>query len=134
MYQVIDKHKGEDVLHSILDNTGIRSDNINKIRSIGYDQYIILDRSNNQYLYDMILGTSRKLSKRQNLAFELSLRIKTIMNRKNISEKELSELTEIHQSTLNRYLKGETAPNAISIRKIAQSLNCRIDDFFYDKF
>lgn len=64
---------------------------------------------------------------------ELSKILKSIMDKKNIGNKELSEKSGIPLGTLNKIIYGETQnPSLESMRAIAKALNCTLDDFVDD--
>jgi len=133
MLKIIDD-QGRNVIKNIIDHTSLTENNIRKIKTIGYDQVLIEDNKGCLIIYDMILETSRKINKTPNFKKELGERIKTIMTRKLCTEKDLANKLKISQSTISRYLKGQTMPNIITLKKIADVLNCYIDDFFYNRF
>lgn len=53
-------------------------------------------------------------------------RLKTIMDEKNMSQTELSDLTNIGKSSISQYLSGKNEPNQKKIEKISGALNCSI--------
>ena len=65
---------------------------------------------------------------------EFAYRIRSIMNRKCISQEELAKRIDTSQTMVNHYVNGRCIPNALVLRKIAKALNCSMDDFFYKKY
>ncbi|AZK44800.1 helix-turn-helix domain-containing protein [Paenibacillus lentus] len=51
-------------------------------------------------------------------------RLKSIMEEKNMSQTELSDLTGIGKSSISQYLSGKNEPNQKRIEKFADALNC----------
>ena len=133
MMKIIDDH-GRNIIKAIVDHTTLTENNIRKIKTIGYDQVLIEDDRGCLMIYDMLLETSRKINKTPNFKKELGERIKTIMMKKLYTEKDLANKLKISQSTISRYLKGQTMPNPITLKKIADALNCYVGDFFYNRF
>ena len=50
--------------------------------------------------------------------------------RKNLSAVDVAGLTGLTTATIHYYEKGELAPSAIMIEKLADIYNCNINDFF----
>lgn len=60
----------------------------------------------------------------------LGKRIKSLMDQKNIGNKELSEISGVPLRTLNNILSGVTDnPTLETMRSIAKALGCTLDDF-----
>lgn len=54
--------------------------------------------------------------------------LKYFMQEKNIGQRELAKKTDISQSTINRYLRGNCMPSAKALVNIGYVLDCDIDD------
>lgn len=61
---------------------------------------------------------------------EFTFRLRSLMGRKQVSQKELAERIGTSQVMISRYVRGETIPSIIMVRKIAKALGYSIDDFF----
>lgn len=61
---------------------------------------------------------------------EFAYRLRSLMGRNRITQEQLAEEIGTSQIMISRYVRGETLPNIITVRKIAKVLNCSIDDFF----
>lgn len=59
-------------------------------------------------------------------------RIKEIRQLKKISQAELAFESDISQSQISKYEKGESVPNAEMLRKLAKPLQVEVFEFFYD--
>lgn len=87
--------------------------------------------------YDNINKTIRRLPESSSDMSELecreefALRLRRIMSRKNISQKELSEACEISQPQLSGYLTGRHTPSFYVVDKIAKALDCSADELRY---
>ena len=64
---------------------------------------------------------------------DFAYRVRTRMQEKRISQKELAEAAEITESYLSRCLSGKTDPSFYAATKIAKALNCNVGDL-YSKF
>lgn len=56
--------------------------------------------------------------------------LKNIMKNKNVTQEELAKRVDTSQVMISRYVRGETLPSVIVVRKMAKSLGCLIEDFF----
>lgn len=89
--------------------------------------------------YDVDECTLRRLPKDPNnltekeYRNELKYRLRKILYCKSISQKELAESSGIPQSTISKYINGETTPSSYAMDKIAKALDCSVDEFRYLK-
>lgn len=65
---------------------------------------------------------------------EFAYRLRSLMNRKRITQEQLADKLNTTQVMISRYVRGETIPSAITLRKIAKALDCSMDDFFYREY
>lgn len=56
------------------------------------------------------------------------------LNRKHITQEELAERIGTTQPMISRYVNGSVLPSYFTLYKIAEVLECSIDDFYYKKF
>lgn len=49
---------------------------------------------------------------------------------KNIKQSELARSIDVSDTTIYRYLKGETKPKPLLLKRLAESLNCPMDDLY----
>jgi DNA-binding Xre family transcriptional regulator len=88
-------------------------------------------------LYDDFDKTFRALPKdvsdmsEEECKSEFAYRLRTHMKRKLVSQRDLSDMTGISQSTLSRYLVGISIPSFYKADKIAKALGCSVDEFRY---
>ena len=88
----------------------------------------IYDRFTKAYkeiYYDSVNDITEEQEKR-----ELAYRIRSLMGRRWINQDELAEMVDTSQIMISRYVRGETVPSAIMLRKIAKALRYSMDDFF----
>lgn len=57
----------------------------------------------------------------------LSKRLKELLEKNNMSQRELAEKTDITEVTISRYVSAQRIPKATEIVKIADALNCSCD-------
>ena len=62
---------------------------------------------------------------------EFGRRLRDILSYKGLTQKDLSDITGIPQSTISHYIRGLTTPSSYMLDKIAKALNCSTDDFRY---
>lgn len=63
---------------------------------------------------------------------EFSARLKRIRHQnKKYNQKQLAEATELTDATISNYNKTKRMPDAKTLVKLAQVLNCTIDDLIY---
>ena len=65
---------------------------------------------------------------------EFAYRLRSLMKRKWITQEQLAEQLNTTQAMISRYVRGETMPSVLMVRKIAKALECSIDDFFYKEY
>ena len=62
------------------------------------------------------------------MARSITYRIKEMLKEKNISQKELAEMTGITESAISRYVKCERVPRGTNLIKIAKALETTADE------
>lgn len=88
-------------------------------------------------VYDDYAKTCRLLPKKfdemteQEFRSEFSKRLKSVMDKLHISQKNLAEKTEINQITISNYITGKSTPGFYNVYKIAMVLHCSVEDFLY---
>lgn len=66
------------------------------------------------------------------IRLDFSTALRRILYRRDISQKELSELTGITPAMISRYLNRKATPSIFVLHKIARALGRPIEDFNYD--
>lgn len=62
---------------------------------------------------------------------EFSLRLRSLLERRCVSQKQLAEMVGITEATMSSYITGRATPNFYTLDKIAKALNCSVDKFRY---
>lgn len=60
------------------------------------------------------------------------MNLKNVRKNKNLTQKELAAKLNLDQSTISKYEKNIILPNIVILKKIAQILDCSIDDLLKD--
>lgn len=63
---------------------------------------------------------------------EFGIRLHKLLNRKCITQNELSERTGISIQCISKYITGRRTPSFYNVDKIAKALGCSMEDFRYD--
>lgn len=61
------------------------------------------------------------------MAKEITNRIRGLLSRLNMSQKELSLATGITESAISHYVKGDRVPRGVNLIKIAKALDTTVD-------
>lgn len=101
-----------------------------------YNELIITLQNGNKVLYDGFTHIFRNLPDINDLSDrdvknEFGRRLRRIMDRKHITQGELSELTDIKQGQISLYISGKVVPTFATADKIARALGCSMDEFRY---
>lgn len=64
----------------------------------------------------------------------ITTKIKAMLEEKNISQKELSEITGITESAISHYVRGERVPRGANLIKIAKALGTTADELLNNDF
>lgn len=51
------------------------------------------------------------------------------MRKRGVLQRELSEMTGISTVTLSSYMQGKSLPNVLNLKRLADALDCTMDDF-----
>lgn len=60
------------------------------------------------------------------------MNLKNVRKDKNLTQKELAAKLNLDQSTISKYEKNIILPNVVILKKLAQVLDCTIDDLLKD--
>jgi len=93
---------------------------------------IVYDTFTNYHRY-VFYDDIKELSKEQE-KIEFARKLRSIMQRKWITQDQLAERLGTSQTMISHYMTGRCIPTATTLRDIAKILNCSMDEFFYDDF
>jgi DNA-binding XRE family transcriptional regulator len=113
-------------------------DDIEEVRELNEWDLLIIFRNGKKVLFDRFTGYHKNIfyngideltdfQERKEFAY----RLRSLMGRRWISQDQLAEMVGTTQPMISKYVRGESFPNALMLRKIAKALKCSMDDFFY---
>ena len=124
----------------INNNPFINEEDILSYEALNKHDLLITFRNGNKEIYDTFSNTSRRVNRidqtqTDDLQMRLNFRrrLQTIMNRKWVTQEELARRINSTQPMVSRYLTGQSIPSALTLKKIADALDCSVNDF-YDYF
>ena len=110
-------------------------------RAVEYEEVsptemIIKTDDGHVYLYDTWGDTIRHMPSdsdmdKDRFAMEVGERIRRIMDKRGITQEELSESTGISQTMISRYILGKNIPGLHAADKISRALRCTVNDLLY---
>ena len=110
-------------------------------RAVGYEEVsptemIVKTDDGHVYLYDTWGDTIRHMPSdsdmdKDRFAMEVGERIRRIMDKRGITQEELSESTGISQTMISRYILGKNIPGLHAADKISRALRCTVNDLLY---
>ena len=101
-----------------------------------YDMYIKM-KDGSTVLYDDFDRSFRQLPHNRDMLteeqcrLEFAYRLYRIMQRSNVTQQELSDMTGIHQPQISSYITAKSLPSFYNADKIAKALGCSVDEFRY---
>lgn len=64
----------------------------------------------------------------------MKIRLAEIMKERNLTDRQLSEMTGVSKSQINGIRRGIHEPSFQSLEKLAEGLNLKISDIVYSKY
>lgn len=124
----------------INNNPFINEEDILSYEALNKHDLLITFKNGNQEIYDTFSNTSRRVIRidqtqtdDSQMRLNFRRRLQTIMNRKWVTQEELARRINSTQPMVSRYLTGQSIPSALTLKKIADALDCSVNDF-YDYF
>lgn len=112
-------------------------DDVEKIEEMNEWDILIVFNDGRKVLYDKCTGYYKNISygdinelTEEQEKREFAYKLRSLMRRHFITQEKLAAETNITQAMISRYVRGDSIPTAITLRKIAKVLNCSMDDFF----
>lgn len=118
-------------------NPGI-ANRVVSYKVVGRDELMVTLDDGRVTLFDVMDKTSRYLPKdddimsNETLQKEFGRRLRTLIQKKHMGQRELSEMTEIPVPIISNYVNGKNNPGAGNIRRLAKALDCSIDYLLYN--
>lgn len=60
----------------------------------------------------------------------MNCNIKTLRKQNNLTQRELAVLMDTNEALISRWEKGQQYPTVPNVFKLAQVLNCKVDDLY----
>ena len=122
-------------------NPFISKDEVFSIEELNEWDMLVTFTNGKKVIYDRFTGYHRnifyesvnELTDKQEKK-EFAYRLRMMMKRKYITQKQLAELIGTSQAMISKYINGEALPNVLVVRKIAKVLDCSMDDLFYQDY
>lgn len=111
------------------------ADKVVGFKDIGYGEYLVECDDGSRILFNMTDGSFRSLPRdpdnlsKEEYSKEFGRRLIRILERKHISQHELSNRTGIAQYLISDYVNGRRLPGTYNLYKISRVLNCAMDEF-----
>lgn len=123
----------------ISNNPFIKEEDILSYEALNEHDLLITYKNGIEEIYDTFNNTSRRVNRidqtnDSQMRLSFRRRLQTIMNRKWVTQDELAKRINSTQPMVSRYLTGQSIPSAITIKKIADALDCSIDEFYDNYF
>lgn len=122
----------------ITNNPFINENDILSYEALNEHDLLITYKNGVKEIYDTYNNTSRRVNRidqtnDSEMRLNFRRRLQSIMNRKWVTQEELARRIDTSQQMISRYLTGQSIPSALTIKKIADALDCNVNDF-YDYF
>ena len=118
-------------------NPFIKENNIDYAVDLNEYDLLIVYRSGETIIFDTFDNTyriipyaNRRLTDDEEL-LELSIRLLQRMRRMYIDQEELARRTGVTRSMISRYINRKSIPNYITLCRLAEALDCSLDDLRY---
>ena len=120
-------------------NPYMLKENMESYKALNEHDLLVTYKNGSMEIFDTFLNTSRQVNKIQNnneeqLKLSFKRKLQTLMNRRWVTQEELAKRINSSQQMVSRYLTGQSIPSAITLKKIADALNCNINEFYDDYF
>lgn len=118
-----------------------KEEDIEDIRELNEWDLLIIFRDGKKVMFDRFTGYHKnifynninEITEEQEKK-EFAYRLRSLMGRKMITQEQLAEMINVTQAMISKYVRGESIPSIMILRKIAKVLGCSMDDFFYRDF
>lgn len=120
-------------------NPQIYEEDIDHYKALNKHDLLIVFKNGTQFIFDTFANTSHRVNtvdptSDQDLRLGFKRKLQTIMARNWVSQDELAKRIGSTQPMISRYLTGQSIPSAITLKKMADALNCTTDEFYDNYF
>lgn len=121
-------------------NPFLTEDDVEEVIELNEYELMFIFKNNDKIIFDTYDNTFRGVYPQGHILSDeewnrsFKIRLRKIMNRRNISQEELADSLDVSRITINRYLNGHSIPSALMLKKISLVLKCELDEFFYKEY
>ncbi len=127
----------QSLYHLVVDyNPMIDENHIVMVNKLTHYDLLIEYDDGSKVIYDTLTSTTRGTRERYDLSDDYYIKrvfrfnLYKIMERKWMTQEELAKKVKTSQTMISHYMSGKCMPNAVMLKKLADALNCSVDDFF----
>lgn len=121
----------------INNNPDINEEDIDNYYATNSHELMVIFKDGTRVLFDTYANLSHRLNISDNgklsedeMKLQFRRRLQLMMNRKWVNQEELARRIGSSQQMISRYLTGQSIPGAITLKLIADALECSTDDFY----
>ena len=121
----------------INNNPDINEEDIDNYYATSSHELMVIFKDGTRILFDTYANLSHRLNISDNgklsedeMKLQFRRRLQIMMNRKWVNQEELARRIGSSQQMISRYLTGQSIPGAITLKLIADALECSTDDFY----
>lgn len=121
----------------INNNPDINEEDIDNYYATNSHELMVIFKDGTRILFDTYANLSHRLNISDNgklsedeMKLQFRRRLQIMMNRKWVNQEELARRIGSSQQMISRYLTGQSIPGAITLKLIADALECSTDDFY----
>lgn len=118
-------------------NPDISKEKVKSYIDINDYDLLITYENNQRELFDTFENTRRYVPYEstalttEQMRNGFKIQLKKIMERKNVIQEVLAYKVGVSQGMISKYLNGEALPGYVMLKKIADALECSIDDLYF---
>lgn len=121
----------------INNNPDINEEDIDNYYATNSHELMVIFKDGTRILFDTYANLSHRLNisddgklSEEEMKLQFRRRLQIMMNRKWVNQEELARRIGSSQQMISRYLTGQSIPGAITLKLIADALECSTDDFY----
>ena len=118
-------------------NPYLQEEDIDNVRALNSHDLLITFVDGTKKVYDTFANTSRLITRvdgrpitDRQMRLDFKRRLQVQMNRNWVTQEELAKRIGTSQQMISRYLTGQSIPSAITLKRIADALECSTDEFY----
>lgn len=127
----------EELYHYVLEHyPDVKPEKVKTFYAINYYDILITYKNGERELFDTFDGYRRYIKYETDALTEKEHRkefpilLTKMLRRKNITQEQLAKKIDISQSMISHYMTGRALPGYTILKKIANALDCSVDDLY----